>query len=267
MEMYKYIQPSVLLAPYIKHHWIMELDERMTDPVRVTTSGFMQLVFHRADRMHSITENETQPQAFISGHTTVYMDIIPTGKLSMIVTVLRPQGAKAFFDMPMSEFHEKIVPVEYLDKHSMRDLEDKVRNAPDNDMAVRIIEDHLIKKLYSFDDYNYRRILATVRRIEQDEKSNLLSLSEVSCLSKRQFNRVFTDYVGTSPKEFIRIIRYQRALHSMESKPHISLTELAYECGYYDQPHMIKEFKTFSGYTPNEFRAIRTPHSDYFSNF
>jgi AraC-like DNA-binding protein len=54
-------------------------------------------------------------------------------------------------------------------------------------------------------------------------------------------------------------------LFVLQFNPHIDLTQLAFECGFYDQSHLIKEFKTFSGYTPAEYLAVCNPYSDYFS--
>ena len=84
-------------------------------------------------------------------------------------------------------------------------------------------------------------------------------------LSTKQFQRVFTGHVGISPKEFLRIVRFQHALYVLQSNPGMSFSQLAYECGFYDQSHLINEFKVFSGYTPKEYLAACAPHSDYFS--
>lgn len=90
-------------------------------------------------------------------------------------------------------------------------------------------------------------------------------LADVACLSNKQFGRVFAEYVGATPKEFLRIVRIQRALYTLQCQPGISFAQLAYECGFFDQSHMIKEFKLFSGYTPAEYLAVCAPYSDYFS--
>ena len=90
-------------------------------------------------------------------------------------------------------------------------------------------------------------------------------MPHIACLSEKQFSRVFSDNIGLSPKEFSRIIRIQRALSILQNLPRINFAQLAYDCGYTDQSHMIKEFKQFSGYTPKEFLSLYNPFSDYFS--
>ena len=90
---------------------------------------------------------------------------------------------------------------------------------------------------------------AVFHEINLQPQINIAHLSETACLSSKQFGRIFADYVGTTPKEFIRIVRMQRALSMLQQDATIPFVQVAYECGFSDQSHMIKEFKLFSGYT------------------
>lgn len=106
-----------------------------------------------------------------------------------------------------------------------------------------------------------------IRKInERKGEVRISDLSEAAHLSYKQFKRVFTEYIGVNPKDFLRIVRFQHALFVLQSSPDMNFSQLAYECGYYDQPHLINEFKIFTGYTPKEYQAICTPYSDYFSS-
>jgi AraC-like DNA-binding protein len=70
--------------------------------------------------------------------------------------------------------------------------------------------------------------------------------------------------VGTSPRQFLKTVRFQNALHTKFNQKSVSLTQLACDCGYYDQSHMINDFKSLSGFTPGEYFACCEPYSDYF---
>lgn len=146
-------------------------------------------------------------------------------------------------------------------------LSRKVIEADDHETCIRLIEQFLIHRLYRFEgyEYNLKRISAVFHQINEQAKTNISELSETACLSSKQFNRIFLDYVGATPKEFLRIVRMQRALFKVQQNPSISFAQLAYECGFSDQSHMIKEFKLFSGYTPTEYLSLCAPYSDYFS--
>lgn len=232
---------------------------------RIIPTGCVNLVFHRGNSLFSITDRKMQPSSFVSGHTASYTDISSPGKLNMIVVVFHPYGACAFFNSPMNEFLNANVSIADLGDTSYEELQDRVLNAPDNASAIHLIEQFLVKRLsISENDYNYKRMAAAIEAINHKTYS-INSLAEMTCLSYKQFNRLFTQYIGTGPKEFSRIIRFQRALNILETKKTFNLTQLSYESGFSDQSHLIREFKAISGYTPKEFLSICNPHSDYFS--
>lgn len=76
------------------------------------------------------------------------------------------------------------------------------------------------------------------------------------CLGIKQFERTFSKYVGVNPKKFASIIRFQNVLQ-IKSKNNKSMTQLAYNNGYYDQSHFIHDFKSLTGLTPKAFFDIR----------
>jgi AraC-type DNA-binding domain-containing proteins len=78
-------------------------------------------------------------------------------------------------------------------------------------------------------------------------------LAEYCNLSARQLQRQFQDVVGVSPKTLARTIRFEEIRSRLMFSPETNLTELAYEFGYTDQAHFIRDFKEFTGKTPGEF--------------
>jgi AraC-like DNA-binding protein len=77
-------------------------------------------------------------------------------------------------------------------------------------------------------------------------------LSSVTGYSNRHLQRLMLNYTGFTPKKFLNILRFQKSFSMIEkSTNRCNICSIAHENGYYDQSHMIKEFKRFSGYTPN----------------
>lgn len=69
-----------------------------------------------------------------------------------------------------------------------------------------------------------------------------------------------------NPKEYARIVRFQKSLKLMQNQTeNISQTQIAYQCGYSDQSHFIREFRELSRYTPLSLIKICEPHSDLFT--
>ena len=258
------ILPSPILAPFVKHYWALRVNTPYVSE-RVTPVGCVQLVFHRGDRMYSHTDKGEQPLAFVGGQSKGFSDIQSTGKVDMLVVLFQPHGARAFFDLPIDEFNNQNISIDSFGNKPLAQLADQMQNTPDNEAAIKLIEGFLISRLNDFDNHNYKRISEVLKSIDYTHPHDIKLLADKACLSHKQFSRIFTEYIGTTPKEFTRIVRFQRTLYILQVNPNIDQTELALDCGFYDQPHLIKEFKTFSGYTPNEYMAICNPYSDYFT--
>lgn len=264
MEEFRIIQPSPLLAPYIKNYWLLKTACDSPAVARTVPTGMMSLIFHRGQRLLSVRTNEFHPRAFLSGQEKTFADLEYTGTINMISVTFRPIGVRAFFNLPVNKMNNLRVTAEDLEDKELAELERSLINTEDDQHCILLIEQFLLKRLCRLAEHNLKRIEATIRLIDSGQ-TDVASLAGTACLSTKQFQRVFSEYVGSNPKEFSLTIRFQRALHLLETGSHVSLTALAYQCGYFDQSHIIKEFRAFSGYTPTEYLAICPPHSDYFS--
>lgn len=258
MEEFLIIKPSPHLAPYIKNYWLLKTDVTSPAIVRTLPTGMMSLVFHRGNRILSVKERELHPRAFLSGHEKCFADLEYNGQINMISVTFKPTGVRAFFNLPINKTDALRLTAEELEDRELRELENSLLNTYDDSHCIRLIENFLLKRIRSISEYNLKRIDSAIRLINYGE-TEVSTLANAACLSTKQFNRIFSEIVGSNPKEFSRTIRFQRALYTLENKPQISLIELAYECGYYDQSHLIREFKAYSGYTPTEYLAI-CPH-------
>ncbi len=263
MEEFQVIQPSLLLAPYVKHYWFLKAEADADAQQRIISDGYISLVFHRGAQMNYASNNVLQERAFISGQSTEYSDFIRTGNTDMICITFQPHGARMFFQLSMNELFNQSISVDSLGLPELKELDDRLMNTYDRRDCISLIESFLLNRFSQSKEYNFRRMATAIQAINQGE-SDIDLLAQTSCLSPKQFRRVFAEYVGSNPKDFLRIIRFQRSLHIMQTFPQDSLTDLTFKCGFYDQPHFIREFKYFTGYTPSEYISICSPYSDYF---
>ncbi|MFX0202151.1 MAG: helix-turn-helix domain-containing protein [Candidatus Hodarchaeota archaeon] len=77
-----------------------------------------------------------------------------------------------------------------------------------------------------------------------------------SGMSRRTLERVFKAELGVPPKTFIRYVRLQNVVEKLRSRTHKRLAEIAYDCGYADQSHFIKDFKQLSGNLPSSDASL-----------
>lgn len=264
MEKFRIIQPSAALTPFVKHYWVLETNGPMPVPQRIIPNGCIELVFYRKGMVSSLTGSKQFPRSFVGGQFIGYHDLTAAGTVNMLFVVFEPHGAKPFFRLPMNELNGRNIPVQDLGDKQLDELTRKVMNTPDDNACIRHIENFLLQRLSGFSEYNHKRMLGAINAINRQPLSTA-ELPGIACLSYKQFKRIFAEYIGANPKEFLRIVRFQRALYKLQTHNEANLAQLAAECGFYDQPHMINEFKLFSGYTPSEYIAVCPPYSDYFS--
>ena len=171
-----------------------------------------------------------------------------------------------FFGIPLSEFYDQNISLKDLLKTQITDLESRLCEAESFNNKVQLAEEFLITQLKeNFKKYEQARINNSIDLINQSKGIiGVDKLASESYLSRKQFERTFSEFIGSSPKQFLKTVRFQNAIHIMEKNQKVSLADLAYHCGYYDQSHMNNDFKSLAGMTPKQYFAECEPYSDYF---
>lgn len=234
---------------------------------RIVPNGLMELMFYLGERPTSMDASKNLTEnTIVSGQQKGFYDIAVSGKLSLFSISFLPYGAKMFFGIPSNDFFDCNIPLRYLLKDGVERLEDNLFEADTFEAKICIVEAFLVALLKrNAKEYELGRIVKSISLINQSK--GLIGIDELSssaCLSRKQFERAFSDYIGTSPKQFLRTIRFQYSLYEKQRNKNIDLTELAYSCGYYDQSHMINDYKLLSGKTPTQYFSECEPYSDYF---
>jgi AraC-like DNA-binding protein len=263
MEDFRVVRPAPELAPYIRFYWLLKTAGDAA-VARTVPTGMMSLVFHRGRRLLSVRDNVLHPRAFLGGHERTFADLRYDGQVDMIFVMFRPVGVRAFFDLPIDRLAGLRLSAGDLEDADLAALENSLTSTEDDAACIMLIERFLLRRLSRVEGHAIPRVEAALKLINSGE-TNVAALADVACLGRKQFGRVFAAHVGAHPKEFSRTVRFQRALHTLETNPSIGWAALAADCGYFDQAHMIREFREFSGYTPTEYLALCPPHSDYFS--
>lgn len=257
------LYPSPLLSQYIKYYWVLKTDA--VEPVMVQTipSGCVHLVFHRGENL-SIQLKGLQPKNFIRGQFSTYGSLFSEGNIDMIAVIFHPLGLNPFVRCAMSELYNHYIDVEDLEDIELNHLKRNISTEQEVETCIRLIEFFLLQRLVDA-DCNYQRTQQAISQIINHPQIDVNTLAESTCLGYRQFKRVFTNQVGMSPKEYHRVVRFQRALYLLQNNPGMEFVDLAFSCGFYDPSHLVKDFKEFSGCSPTQYLSSRSPYSTFFS--
>jgi AraC-like DNA-binding protein len=266
---YHISKPSFHLSQYVKQYWAIEdcLPGEEMHMQRIVPNGLMELMFYLGNKPKSLDVNKPfLENTVLSGQQKGYYDIVVSGKLSLFSVSFRPYGAKLFFDIPSSEFFNQNTPLKYLLKEKVNELECELYESATFEGKILIIEKFLTSQLRKqTKEHEANRIVNSIALINQTYGLiDIETLASSAYLSRKQYERIFSTYIGASPKQFLRTIRFQNTLREKQKNKNIHLTELAYNCGYYDQSHMINDYKLLSGKTPTQYFSECEAYSDYF---
>ena len=262
-------RPSAFLSRYVKHYWSMEHHAPGGQEYahRVVPSGLFELIFYLEDRpMTCDARKSINDNILLTGQLKDYYDLRISGRLSLFCINFHPHGLAMFLDLPLNELFEHSVPLRLLVKDKVNRLEDQLSSARSHVQHKRVAEEFLISCLLKSETkHKHGRIRHCVDQINRSKGNiSIESLASDTFLSRKQFERTFSSIIGATPKQFLRVVRFQNAIHEKSKEPSLSLTELAHKSGYFDQAHMNNDFRRFSGHTPKQFFSNCESFSDYF---
>lgn len=265
---YRCYKPPQQLEPYVDCFWSLDLQSvgGEAPAEKVLPDGKTELIFHYADHFEVSNEGGTfqrQGRGLFAGQLKTFTLLRPTGNTGMVAARFKPAGASRFFDFPLFELTNQVLDLGSVVGNEGGDLVERVLNAPNNLQRLEIVSQYLLRRLEERRDDILLR--ASVRFVEEGQgEIDYRYLSKKVGLSERQIERKFKAQVGISPAVLSRILRFQRFLELAKRAPWMKLTDAAHECGYYDQSHFIKDFRTFAGVSPSSFLSEPHEMSDHF---
>ena len=169
---------------------------------------------------------------------------------SAILVRFRLGAAHAFFGRPMSLLTDQIVPLDALwSERELAPLQAATSPAQLQAAFEQVLQAKFSAPYEPAAALSVRRALQRIAQVK--ELPRVPALAAELGVSERQLRRGFDQVVGVSPKHYLRIVRFQRALRAARAAQHKpDWAALAESCGYFDQAHLISEFREMAGVTP-----------------
>ena len=179
---------------------------------------------------------------------------------SVIGVHFRPGQAGVVLGVPPGELMDRHVDLEDIWGHRARELRERLCAATTTSERFAILEAELVSRL------DARRVPPAVMYaldVLARPRARVGDIAKAARVSQRRLIELFSAAVGITPKRFGRVLRFQRAAALARSAA-FDWTRVAYECGYYDQAHLIRDFRELADMTPGDLmRAsvhINEPH-------
>lgn len=230
---------------------------------RVVPVGNVQLMFHykKPFRVHHPDNNLIeQPRSIITGLNNTYSDVSTHGEAGVVFVEFYPAEACHFFDFPLNDIENHTISLTDIYSFEIKEVEELIQSKESFGEKVKVVEGFLLKRFAQIPPHEYKILKEGVKIIKQYKgQIKAASLSDKLSITTKSLERKFSKYIGTTPKQFIKLIRFQEILSDLSYN---NLTEHAYKNGYFDQSHFIHDFKSYSGLTPKEYLNRYCKNSD-----
>jgi methylphosphotriester-DNA--protein-cysteine methyltransferase len=254
--------PHPALRPFVRAYWALQGSGAGSPPQPVLPDGSSELVVHRlhAFRRHTSLDVALQPQRLLVGQMRAPVVLEAGGDADVVGVRFRAQGAFALLESPQDLTADEIPEVDALGMRWLTEATRRARSAATPQAALRLLEEALLSRLPARRRRLDPRVAAVVCAIET--AGGDLRIEEAALqagTSRRHLERLFLEQVGLGPKTLARLLRFQAAAARVVAEPAAALASVSGDSGYFDQSHMIRDFMTFAGRSPDDLRRRLGP--------
>ncbi len=244
--------PHPALAPHVVHY--VGFRERFDGPLRrleVPFGGVPLIVSFGLQHRMIEGERAYSRTCFVAGVHDRAATVEHDGEAYGLEVYFTPLGARRFLGVPGAELTNLVVELEDVLGARARELAARLAEAPDWPTRFALMDAAIARRIAATApvspdvEWTWRRLRAS------DGAASVHELAaELGC-SRRHLTRRFHAEVGLAPKAFARVLRFDRAARLLRAGE--SCAEVAYTCGYYDQPHFNRDFREHAGTTPGDY--------------
>lgn len=249
-----------LLAETVELFWTLEARDAYSRE-RILPRSSTELMFNLGEPafLHG-NGGETRRFAasWVAGLQQRPLDIESHPNARMAAIRFRPGGVLAFLGVPPSELTDRVVELTDVFGSGAHELRERLASerSPESRLALlaRAVERRLASGRPPRPEV--RRALSAIGGSRGQVA--VRDLVADSGFSHRAFSRRFQEEVGLRPKVFTRVVRFETAVARLDRPPE-SWSEFALDSGYFDQAHMIREFRELAGATPTQVARRLAP--------
>jgi AraC-like DNA-binding protein len=239
----------------------MECNEaKDTEQVHVLPDACVELFISYTEAPVAIIDQQLHKNSMVNSRMNVPTSVQMRKGAGCIAICFQPGMAYPFFSLPMSVLNNNSISLNDIWGKVITEIEDKLANANDHKARIDIIQTYLLRLLQQTkQDIQIGNCIKLIQK--KSAEISLAELHEMTGYTQRHLARKFKQHVGLSPKEYLKVTRFISSLKRLKNYPKLSLTQIAYQSGYFDQAHFIHDYKIYAQHTPKEI--AHSPHILY----
>lgn len=251
---YREITPTPTLAPFVRCIWRLHGTGGSGSAEPIIPDGCAEIVINVGDpfvRHMPDGSWHRQPLRLVAGQITRALTLEPSGRIDIWGIRFHPWCAATFLGASASELRDDLVSLDDVAR-PLDDAVSVVGEARSEAAAQSTLIDSLMQRASRLEVPSAHVPRLVTFASASSETTSVSRLARQAGVSSRRIQSLFRDQVGLSPKQLLRITRFQRALRLARARPELSWGRVAQLAGFYDQAHLIHDSQTIAGCTPRE---------------
>lgn len=257
--------PPPYLKRYVKSFWSLErvVDQHLQLKFSPIPDGYPGIIFQLGEET-TIFDTQGNPfsSIFVFRPMMERKQMILSGKITEIGAYFYPSGLKTIFGFDVSEIEDECLDLSLVRPLEYQKLHEQLRALDNHQSRFLMLSNYFAERIAANQRKNLTVHVALQQILEARGQVQVSQLTSNLRVSERSLERYFKQFIGSSPQKYIRLCRFNAALDDIRQHREQRLTEIAYQHGYADQSHFIREFKTFAGLSPSQFRRGRDEFFD-----
>jgi AraC-like DNA-binding protein len=259
------VPPAPALRPYVEAFWFVSGVADYSRE-RILPNGVTELIINLGPDPHLVVGNDDPSiatpyrVAWLAGIQSGYITIESHGPSELAGVRFRPGGANPFLRSNASDTTDLVLESDVLTGNLLEAVRERLLRARSTLQRIAVLEELLFERI----DPAWRPdpIVAAAREALGTARPSIGTLATELGISQRHLARRFHTEIGLSPKRYASVVRFQSALRAVSGRSMVDWRRVALDCGYFDQAHMIKEFRALCGSTPGHFLRQRDPYGE-----
>jgi AraC-like DNA-binding protein len=266
---HKHVIPGPPLSRFVELLWYYENSPQPHQRERLMPDGCITMVinlFEDETRLYD-PDDPTKVRKFsgssVSGPHTKCFAIDTDEQTCVIGVSFRPAGAVPFLKLPSDELHNQHVGLGDLWGRLASELRERVLAARTPAEKLRVVEVALLERAAGMFDGQPVVEYAVEKFLARPANAKIAEVADKTGFSSRRFIELFKQHVGMAPKLFCRVRRFQTVLEKIARGRSVRWSDVALDCGYFDQAHFIHDFRAFSGINPTIYLSDHSGFSGH----
>lgn len=282
---FQILYPAEVLRPYISRYVFVRAEgstDTMTPPaddphfvngkhVQPLLPNYGSFIFIRNAVVEIGGKQSGELMLLGANQTTLGLTTL-SGWFEGMMMDFEPGGMHVLTGIDLQQLSGKVLTARESGDEGLMHLNQIFQTSPKAEEIAPQLDAFFMGRLPLKEAPNYARIRKVIAACDE-AKGNISAaeMASIACLGERQFLRVFRNYVGIPPKQFVRLRRFHRTIQDMQQQAaqgkSIDLLATVLRHGYYDLSHAALEFQQMGCVSPGQFRMLGIPLTEDFSVF